>query len=290
MQEIKARVYVDRLFMDYEDSPTIRDFKEEITSNLEERVKEFMSNGLDEEKSFEKATEELGDITTLADDVGKRKRNEAIGQMYINTKVPISKKSAFGYTLATGILLFGIIIGILTFFSSRDISEAFLTSAVFVAIACTLFTLVGLTQETSSHYPMKFRRAFLYAISCGCAVFGAFIAISQFTTDYNDVDSGLGIILAFVIPAICILVFLLTTESRREKPWLKAVIDSENIQADPMKAAKFGVASGGLWIFAIALFATLGLIIGWQYSWLVFLFTIAIQMFMVTMIFEKKSK
>jgi hypothetical protein len=58
---------------------------------------------------------------------------------------------------------------------------------------------------------------------------------------------------------------------------------------DPVKAAKFGVASAGLWILAVAIFVTLGFLVSWQYSWLVFLFACAFQVFMTTGIFEKKA-
>ncbi|WP_269849271.1 hypothetical protein [Methanosarcina horonobensis] len=48
--------------------------------------------------------------------------------------------------------------------------------------------------------------------------------------------------------------------------------------ADPYAASRFGLFSGALWIFAIALFAGLGFLIGFQYSWLVFLFAVSGQL------------
>jgi hypothetical protein len=58
---------------------------------------------------------------------------------------------------------------------------------------------------------------------------------------------------------------------------------------DPVRAARFGVASGGLWILAIAVFLTCGFTVSWQYSWLVFPFTLAIQVFMTATIFGKSA-
>ena len=52
---MREKVYVDRLFADYEDSAEVRDFKEEITANLMERVKANLLAGLGEEKAFAKA-------------------------------------------------------------------------------------------------------------------------------------------------------------------------------------------------------------------------------------------
>ena len=57
---------------------------------------------------------------------------------------------------------------------------------------------------------------------------------------------------------------------------------------DPAKAARFGVASGGLWILAFAVFMTLHFAAGWHYAWLAFPFALAAQVFMVATIFEKK--
>jgi len=107
--------------------------------------------------------------------------------------------------------------------------------------------------------------------------------------------AAVGIKAAFVLPAVCVLIFLLATEPKRRKPWLNAIIDRETensinrqyemINVNPAKAAKFGVASGGLWILAAAVFITLSVVFGWQYAWLVFLFALAAQVFMTVSIF-----
>ena len=107
---------------------------------------------------------------------------------------------------------------------------------------------------------------------------------------------SLGIKIAFILLAICVF-FLLVTETKRQKPWLKAMVDRDTENSmkfhqdmvNPVKAAKFGVASCGLWILATAVFITLGSVISWQYSWLVFLFALAIQVFITMMIFEQKK-
>ncbi|MCL1882576.1 MAG: permease prefix domain 1-containing protein [Defluviitaleaceae bacterium] len=75
---MKENVYVERLFADYENTPEIIDFKEEISANLAANIRGLISKGLSEEQAFDKATAELGDITDIADSVGKKKRNEAI--------------------------------------------------------------------------------------------------------------------------------------------------------------------------------------------------------------------
>jgi len=293
---MKEKVYVDRLFADYEDTPEIKDFKEEIIGNLKERIKELVLKGLDEEKAFDTAAAELGDITAIADDAGKKKRNEAIGQMYIRAKVPITKRTAGGLTAASGLLLLAAGLVLVTFFSETSIVSFYHISALLLSVSCGLFAFFGLTQETAAHYAMKKRRALAYGAVCFFALLGTGLAVVSFLFSDLEMSVSLGIKIAFILPAICALIFLLATEQKRHKPWLKAMAEQEVENAmkfhmdmvDPVKSAKFGVLSGGLWILAMAVFVTLGFIISWTYSWLVFLFALAIQVFMTAMLFEKK--
>ena len=295
---MREKVYVDRLFADYEDTPEIVDFKEEITGNLIEHIKALMSKGINEEKAFEKAAAELGDITVIADAVGKKKRNEAIGQMYMKEKVPITKKTAGGLTAASGLLLFAAGLSLIAFFNKTDNNQWFYyISSVLLAVSCGMYTYFGLTQETTAHYAMKKGRALAYGIVCLAAFLGAGLAVVSFLSYGFEMSVVLGIKTMFILPAICALIFLLVTETKRQKPWLKAMVDRDiensmkfhQDMVNPVKAAKFGVASGGLWILATAVFITLGIVTGWHYSWLVFLFALAIQLFMTMTIFEEKK-
>ena len=56
---MKEKVYVDRLFADYENTPELSDFKEEITVNLTERIRSLASKGFDEEQAFKKPPQSL---------------------------------------------------------------------------------------------------------------------------------------------------------------------------------------------------------------------------------------
>jgi len=294
---MKEKVYVDRLFADYEDTPEIRDFKEEIAGNLRERIKELVSKGLDEENAFDKATAELGDITAIADEVGKKKRKEAIGQMYMRVKVPITKKTAVGMSVASGLLLIGVVLALITFFRATGVASPYYSTAVMLSVACALYTYFALTQETAAHYPMKSRRALAYGIVCLIGFLGAGLAVVSLLFHGFEISAALVIELISILLTICTLIFLLATETKRQKPWLKALVEREIEDSikfhmdivDPIKAARFGVASCGLWVLAIALFVTLGLLIGWQHSWLLFLFSMAIQVFMTATIFGKKK-
>ena len=294
---MKEKVYVDRLFADYEDTPEVVDFKEEVTGNLVARVKAHISTGLDEEKAFDRAAAELGDITAIADEVGRKKRNEAIGQMYMMAKVPFTKRTAAGVTAASGLLMLAVGAALIAFFGKSDAAHIYYVSAVLLSAACGLYVYFGLTQETAAHYAVKNGRALAYGIVCLLGILGAGLAVVSFLATEMGLPAALGIKAVFIIPAICALIFLLVTEPKRQKPWLKAMVEHEieysmkfhSEIVDPVKAAKFGVTSGGMWILTIAIFITLGLLRGWQLSWLVFPFALAIQVFMVTTIFGKSK-
>ena len=294
---MKEKVYVDRLFADYGDTPEINDFKEEVTVNLAERVRGLITDGFDDEKAFEIATAELGNITAIADEVGKKKRAEAFGQMYMKARAPITKKTAIGMTVASGLLMLAAGAALIGFFSDSNNSAIYYISVVILSCACGAFAFFGLTQETAAHYAMKKARAFAYGAVCLAAVLGAGLAVVSFLFDGFEMSVSVAVKTAFILPAICGLIFLLATEPKRQKPWLKAMIErdveaSMNYHRDivnPVKAARYGAMSGGLWLLSIAVFITLGLTIRWGNAWLVFPYTLAIQVFMTAMIFERKK-
>ncbi|MCL2099387.1 MAG: permease prefix domain 1-containing protein [Oscillospiraceae bacterium] len=293
-KDMKEKIYVDRLFAGCEDTPEIRDFKEEISANLAEHIQNLIKKGLGEEQAFEKAAAELGDITAIADEIGNKKRNETIGQLYMKSKVPITKKTAAGLTAASGLLMIAAGIFLFTFFGGAAAGFYYI-SAVLLAGACGLYIFFGLTQETASHYAVKKNRALAYGAVGFFGLMGAGTAASAVFFNGLRFYTAAGIASAFIIPAVCALIFLLTTEPKRQKPWLRAMVrlEIENSlkyhqdMVNPVKAARFGVMSGGVWILAVTVFLTFGFIFGWQYAWLVFPFALAVQVFMTAMIFEK---
>ncbi|MDR2570893.1 MAG: permease prefix domain 1-containing protein [Oscillospiraceae bacterium] len=295
---MKEKVYVDRLFAGYEDTPEIIDFKEEITVNLTERIRELISKGLGEEQAFDRATTELGDITAIADEVGKKNRHATIAQMYMNAKVPITTRAAGGFTVASGLLLIAVGIALFAFFREIGDTYPYLISVILLSMACGLYTFFGLTQETAAHYAMKNKRALAYGVVCVMAFFGAGFAIVSFLLAEMDIASAIGVKAIFIIPAICALIFLLATEPKRQKPWLKAIELNEyesnmkfrSSMVNPANAARFGLISGGVFLFAVAVFVSIGLLIAWKYAWIVLLFYFALQTVLTSMIFEKSKK
>ncbi|MCL2629030.1 MAG: permease prefix domain 1-containing protein, partial [Oscillospiraceae bacterium] len=224
---MKEKVYVDRLFADYEDTLDIRDFKEEVTANLVERVKGLAATGLSEDESFEKATAELGDITAIADDAGRKKRNETISQIYMNAKVPITKRTAGGVAAASGVLMIAVGLVLVAFFGQIQSTALYFLSATLLSASAGLYTYFGLTQETAAHYAVSKKRALAYGIICFTGFLGTGLATALFF--FTEIEIYITIIVKtiFIIPTICTLVYLLATEPKRQKPWLKAITERE---------------------------------------------------------------
>jgi hypothetical protein len=183
----------------------------------------------------------------------------------------------------------------------------------FLTIAVIGFTYLGITQELPSMYPVSKKRGAWYATAAGLIAFGLFTmpivffgtkfagdifatAIGEpfeITVPFSGITIGnfesiipiVSLMIPFVLPGIGILVFLVLTEKDRLKPWAKdfhtkAVEQEMAIWQDPATATRFGMFSGAIWIFAIGLFILLGFLIGFRFSWLVFIFAVAFQLLM----------
>lgn len=294
---MSVREYVDSLFGGYGDSDDMMDFKEEVCGNLQERIDYLIKKGASKEDAFKKATAELGDISEIADQISNNKRKEIIEDMYMKTRNYMNKRHIIGYIIAGGMLALGILFTLSIYFTGRDLTAA-ITSLIpfFIAPVCG-FVFLGLTQETARNRPMNWKRALVYTLAVGLILFGLIVSASiwlGYDGQGRNTFAAIASLIPFVLPGSIVLAFLLLTEKSRHKPW---VIEQEAVWAermkeqfaDPYTATKFGLLSGALWIFAIALFAAIGFLIGFQYSWLVFLFAVAAQVFMQALMTPKKK-
>ena len=83
----KIRYHVNMLFKKIPDSEQKENIMQEIIDNLEEKVKDLISEGKEEEDAINKAIVDFGDIEEILEElVGKtkklRKRNAAINFAY----------------------------------------------------------------------------------------------------------------------------------------------------------------------------------------------------------------
>ena len=306
---MNAKELVDSLFAGYEETGALADFKEELLGNLNAKIESMMKKGMDQQTAFEKAGAELGDISALADELSRKKRKEVFEEAYMDIRKYMPVWRVIAYIIFSMTALFGIILALITYFATKGeisadlgLTSSFGTLIPFFTAAAAGFTFLGLTQETASQYPASNKRAAWYALAACLIAFGITTApvtissiaygatLPEFPMLPSGLDSGhlemagaLGVLLIFALPGAGLLAFLVLTEKDRLKPWAKefragAVKREMEMWNNPATAARFGLFSGAIWIFAIGLFILLGFTIGFTISWLVFIFAVAIQL------------
>jgi hypothetical protein len=309
---MNAKEFVDSLFNGYEQTEALADFKEELMANMSAKIENFIRKGMDTDVAFARASAELGDVSSLADELSLKKRKEVFEEVYMDIRMYMPARRVAGYVVFGILAVFGITAALITLFATRsvefmsgtslDLTSFFGTMMPFITAAIVGFTFLGVTQETASMHPVSRKRGAWYAAAAGLISFGLCTMPlvyfgTKFAQDFvNDVLGHgipvknletlipvISIIIPFVLPGIGILVFLILTEKDRLKPWAKnfhnkAVEGEMAIWQDPIKAGRFGMFSGAIWIFAAGIFFVLGFIIGFKFSWPVFIFATAIQL------------
>jgi hypothetical protein len=309
---MNAKEFVDSLFEGYEQTEALADFKEELLTNMNAKIENFIRKGLDMDAAFAKASVELGDVSSLADELSLKKRKEVFEEVYMDLRMYMPSRRVAGYVVFGILAFFGITAGLITLFAvkniefmsntSLDLTSFFAVMMPFLTASVIGFTFLGVTQETASMLPVSKKRGGWYATAAGLIAFGLFtMPVVYFSVRFtnvivNDVLTfdiplknletlvpAISLIIPFVLPGIGILVFLVLTEKDRLKPWAKnlhsKVVEGEMAMwNDPAKAARFGMFSGAIWIFAVGIFFVLGFIIGFKFSWPVLFFATAFQL------------
>ncbi|MGI6149658.1 MAG: permease prefix domain 1-containing protein [Limnochordia bacterium] len=85
-RRLNTREYLDSLFADYQETPALDDFKEELRGFLDERIKNLVQTGMAQRDAFFQATSELGDMSAVADEISRKKKQEVLAEMYMRTR------------------------------------------------------------------------------------------------------------------------------------------------------------------------------------------------------------
>ncbi|MDR0997926.1 MAG: permease prefix domain 1-containing protein, partial [Treponema sp.] len=278
----------------YGETEALADFKEELLSNLNAKLDSLVKKGMSEKDAFIRATAELGDVSTLADEISLKKRQEVFEDWYMDVRRYMKPGRVAFYVLTGAWFVLGIVIALVVFFTGEAQPEAFwesnrrLTEALgvlvgFVPLSLAAFTFLGLTQETASRNPLSKKRGAWYALASAALGFGIILSpLSYFATGQRLMEA-IATLIPFAIPALGLLVFLILTEKDTRKPWARDWREKEagasmEMFRDPAAAARFGVVSGAIWLFALGLFLLLGFLTGFHLSWLVFVFAMAVQL------------
>jgi MFS family permease len=309
---MNTKEYVKSLFKDYEETADLRDFMEELEANLDSRIASLIKKGAGEAEAFDKASNELGDISALADEISLKKRQEVFEEQYLDIRRYMKGPRVASYVAAGIVFLFGVLTAFIVYFGVHageeaaiapggpggmrgvDLAGVFGSFLPFFTAAAAAFTYLGLTQETASLNPMKKKRAALYSLGAALIAFGAALFPLVFfgAGDKEGPVSAVATLLPFVLPGAGLLAFLILTEKDRRKSWAIAHYTEEvkrygEIWQNPAQALRFGLFSGAIWIFAFGVFFLLGFTIGFMFSWLAFVFAIAFQL-LVQGIMSKK--
>jgi uncharacterized protein YjbI with pentapeptide repeats len=70
----KLKIYLNGIFTPYEDVHTVRDLKEELLSDLEEKMRDLMAKGHDEETAYNMTVESVGNISEIVEDIAQKTR------------------------------------------------------------------------------------------------------------------------------------------------------------------------------------------------------------------------
>ena len=313
---MKTCEYIQSLFSDYEETEGLRDFMEELQSNLDARIASLARKGLAEQDAFDKACAELGDISVLAKELSLKKRREVFEEVYMDMRKYMGSKRVAAYVVFGITALFGIIIALVSYSAVRwppdngwflSAGWAFNYESLvvfagalmpFLVASIAGFTFLGLTQETKSHFPMGKKRAAWYTVAAGLISLGFLIMlITYFSMRFEEgsfaIMFSIVTLIPFVLPGGGLLAFLLLTEKNRLKPWAASLHEDAakqemKIWNDPATASRFGMFSGAIWIFAFALFFLFGFLAGFRYSWLVFVFAVAVQLLVQGLMVKRK--
>ncbi|MDR3289315.1 MAG: permease prefix domain 1-containing protein [Peptococcaceae bacterium] len=285
---MNTQQHIDGLFSAYEETAALLDFKEELKSNLDDRIGSLMKKGLTETAAFAKAIEELGNISVLADEISQKKRQEVFEHMYMKVSHYMTPKRVALYVLCGLVLGFGVVAALLSWFYSGDINSPLGTLLVFGTLALAGFLFLGLTQETAANEAMSWKRALWYTAAFAVFLFGLIVFVMTYFyfsagSDPRRLPEAVATLIPFILPSLALGAFLLLTEKDRSKPWVVAQRNEFRQRelerfANPVQAERFGLVCGALWIAALAAFILLTITVGIKFSWLAFAAAIVAQL------------
>jgi hypothetical protein len=208
----KVNSYIDQLFSGVGESQQLFDLKEELATNLKEKISDYRKAGMDEKEAYREAVSSLGDLSGLVDDIREIGQDRTKQAIYTSLS---SRVSTVG--LITGILtiLFGILTTLMLYFMEIP-SVAVTGLSIFIVVGGAILTYSLLTRETRKKYAMKTGRAILYSVSVGLILFSLFVA---FTTGLatSEIFTAISSFMVFFLVGVGIFLSLLFTGQNRSK-------------------------------------------------------------------------
>jgi len=200
----KVKSYVNQLFSGVGKSQQLFELKEELTTNLKEKINDYKKMGMDEKEAFKKAVSSMGNLSELVNDMRVLGQDNAKQAVYTTMTARVSSA---GLVIGILVILFGVLTTSMFYFMDLPL-QAVSAPAIFVVLGGVIVTYCFLTRETSRKYAMNKIRAILYSLSIGLILFGLFAAfVAGFATSelFIAVSSfmvfflvGIGLFLSFI--------------------------------------------------------------------------------------------
>lgn len=249
----QALKYITQLFEELPENQQVNDLKEEIITNLNERITDYIKNGDSEEVATNMAIDDLGDMRELIDAL---KDPSAFKKDNKNNFDSIGKKHVVGYWLGSLVFIIGVAASIICLISLSDYRIGLNILFGTMVIVTAPLVYLGFTQETNYVYPMETKRAATYGIFSAVSLLSVFIALMLYLYEFSGFVIGFSFI-ALCIPSVAVLIYLGLSEKSRSKfnlmdknwqeKWLKNYMH-------PRAKLRKDYLHGGIWVFATALF------------------------------------
>lgn len=207
--------YIDDVFSGVGPSQELADLKEELATNLREKIADLRARGLDDNEAFREAVISLGDLSGLVDDMRRIGQQQARDAAYVSMSARIS---IAGIVLGVLLILFGIFTMLMLYTMGGHPGQVVAGNAIFVVIGGAILTYGALTRETRRKYPMHPIRAGLYALAIGLVLFGLFAGTTaRFST--GQVFVGIAATMIFFLAGVGLLLVLVLTGRSRIKDY-----------------------------------------------------------------------
>jgi len=291
---MELREFIDNAFDKYEESPKLIDFKQELLTNLEERLISLEKNGLERAEALKEIEEEFADINKIADEMSLEKKKEVFESQFMSLRHFITKSRAAVYTILGVLAVFGLIISILGYLGSSKVEALMGVWMVFLSLPLAGFVYMGLTQETATRNPMRPMRASIYSIAVFVFLFGAFLVPMLIFGEAKTIAGALAVLIPFGLPSVGLIVFLMITEPERRKAWVLKEAEKQNEWAKKFEesgnAQAFGIITAAIWILAIGAVVFLLILKLWIFSWIPLVVAIAVMMLFLAYYMKKSYK
>jgi len=205
--------YIDQLFAVVGATQQLFDLKEELTTNLKEKTKDYLKSGLVEEEAFKEAVISMGDLSGLVDELRELGRDQAKKTVYSKMTERISNAGIVGGVL---LILFGFFNSAMLFFMAGVPMVAVAGNLVFVVAGGILITYSVLTRETKKKYGMNKIRAALYSLAIGLLLFSLFNAVVTYYA-VGEAYIVIGSAMLFFLAGLGLVLYLILTETDRSK-------------------------------------------------------------------------